>query len=211
MLLVYSGGMDSTVLLYKEADNIKLVVTFDYASKHNAIEYEHAVRNTKRLGIEHIKIDLDFMDAYFKSDLLKSGGAVPDGHYEQERMKSTVVPFRNGIMLSIAAGLAESNDLSTVLIANHAGDHAIYPDCRQSFISPMQEAISQGTYAKIKLLSPFMGMSKRDIAITGRDLGVNWQDTWSCYKGGKIHCGRCGTCQERKEALAGFDSTEYEY
>ncbi len=127
-------------------------------------------------------------------------------------MKSTVVPFRNGIMLSIAAGFAESRGAEAVVIAAHSGDHAIYPDCRESFLEPMARAIREGTYARIELLRPFVAMDKAAIARRGAELGVDFSRTWSCYKGGEIHCGACGTCVERREAfeLAGLpDPTAY--
>jgi 7-cyano-7-deazaguanine synthase len=128
-------------------------------------------------------------------------------------MKSTVVPFRNGIMLAIAAGLAESNGLQHVMMANHSGDHAIYPDCRPEFVSNMSHAISAGTYEHLTILAPYTDITKGDIATRGKRLGVDYGHTWSCYKGGDRHCGKCGTCTERKEALrdAGIeDTTEYE-
>ena len=124
-------------------------------------------------------------------------------------MHATVVPFRNGIMLSVAVGMAESEGLDTVLIANHAGDHAIYPDCRPGFIEAMDRAAQEGTYEGVRILSPYCNLTKRDIALRGRALGVDFARTWSCYKGGEVHCGVCGTCTERKEALSGFDPTEY--
>ena len=128
-------------------------------------------------------------------------------------MKSTVVPFRNGIMLSIAAGLAESRGLSHVMMANHSGDHAIYPDCRPEFVEAMSHAISSGTYDNLTILAPYTSISKTAIAQRGKALGIDYSETWSCYKGGVLHCGKCGTCIERKEALrdAGInDTTQYE-
>jgi 7-cyano-7-deazaguanine synthase len=208
-LLVYSGGLDSTVLLYARAGEIDLAVSFDYGSKHNSREIEFARWNTERLKIRHLCIPLGFIGEHFQSSLLVSGGDVPDGHYADPVMKKTVVSFRNGIMLSVACGLAESNDLEAVLIANHTGDHPIYPDCRGDFIQAMGDAMRFGTYAQIRLESPFIDMTKREIALLGKEHGVDYSRTWSCYKGGDIHCGTCGTCIERKEALAGFDPTEY--
>ena len=209
-LLIYSGGLDSTTLLYEYKDSIRLAVTFDYGSKHNAREIACAVDNCKRLGIKHLVIPLGFIGQYFKSDLLMSGGAIPEGSYADENMKSTVVPFRNGIMLAVAAGLAESNELDTVLLANHSGDHAIYPDCRPEFIDAFAAAVKAGTYEGIKVVSPYCNITKRDIALRGKAIGLDYSLTYSCYKGGEKHCGKCGTCVERKEALAGFDSTVYE-
>ena len=153
---------------------------------------------------------LGFIGQYFKSDLLLSGGDIPEGSYADENMKSTVVPFRNGIMLAIAAGLAESYGLDTVMMANHGGDHAIYPDCRPEFVEGMDKAIQTGTYEGIRLVSPYCDITKRDIALRGKAIGLDYSLTYSCYKGGEKHCGKCGTCIERKEALEGFDTTEYE-
>ena len=209
-ILIYSGGLDSTTLLQEYRDSISLAVTFDYGSKHNAREIAFAVENCKRLGIRHMVIPLDFIGKYFRSDLLLSGGEIPTGEYAEDNMRSTVVPFRNGIMLAVAAGLAESYDLDTVLLANHSGDHSIYPDCRPEFIDAFDKAATAGTYNGVRIVSPYCNLTKRDIALRGRSLGMDYSLTYSCYKGGEKHCGVCGTCRERKEALAGFDPTEYE-
>ena len=208
-ILIYSGGLDSTTMLYEYKDSIALALSFDYGAKHNARELAFAQENCERLGIPHLVIPLAFIGEYFRSDLLLSGGDIPEGHYDEENMKSTVVPFRNGIMLAVAAGMAESRGLDAVLIANHAGDHPIYPDCRPSFIDAFDAAAREGTFNGVRILSPYCNITKRDIALRGRDLGVDFSKTWSCYKGGEVHCGRCGTCTERKEALEGFDPTEY--
>ena len=212
-VIIVSGGMDSITLLYDMQDRIALGVSFDYGSKHNSREIPFAELHCRRLGIPHVSIDLGFMAHYFKSSLLKGGEEIPEGSYDDENMKSTVVPFRNGIMLSIAAGLAESNGLKNVMMANHGGDHAIYPDCRPSFVDAMDEAICQGTYVGVRLLAPYTHITKTDIALRGKALGIDYSETWSCYKGGECHCGRCGTCSERKEALAAAgieDTTVYE-
>ena len=201
-VLIYSGGLDSTTLLYEYKDSIALAVSFDYGSKHNAREIAYARENCKRLGIKHLVIPLAFIGQYFKSDLLLSGGEIPEGSYADDNMKSTVVPFRNGIMLAIAAGLAESYGLDTVMLANHSGDHAIYPDCRPEFVEGMDKAI--------QVVSPYCDITKRDIALRGKAIGLDYSLTYSCYKGGEKHCGKCGTCTERKEALEGFDPTDYE-
>ena len=209
-VLVYSGGLDSTTLLYEYRDSIALAVSFDYGSKHNAREIAYAAENCKRLGVKHLVIPLGFIGQYFKSDLLLSGGEIPEGSYADDNMHSTVVPFRNGIMLAVAAGLAESYGLDTVMLANHSGDHAIYPDCRPAFIDGMAAAVAAGTYNGVQLLSPYCKLTKREIALRGQALGVDFGLTYSCYKGGEKHCGKCGTCTERREALEGFDPTEYE-
>ena len=212
-VIVVSGGMDSITLLYDKKEEIALAVTFDYGSKHNAREIAWAKVHCGRLGIRHIVIKLDFMQKYFTSSLLEGGDEIPEGHYADENMKSTVVPFRNGIMLSVAAGIAESNGLKKILIANHGGDHAIFPDCRPEFIGAMDRAIANGTYEDVRIDAPYTNITKADIAKIGKRLGIDYSETWSCYKGGERHCGKCGTCIERKEAmaLAGIDDrTEYE-
>ncbi len=200
-VIVLSGGMDSTTLLHERKDQIALAVTFDYGSKHNAREIECAKKNCEMVGIEHLVIPLEFMGKYFKSSLLIGGEDIPEGHYADENMKSTVVPFRNGIMLSIAAGLAESRGLKKVMLANHGGDHAIYPDCRPGFVAAMSEAIKEGTYDGITIDAPYTNITKSDIARIGKRIGVDYNLTYSCYKGGDKHCGKCGTCVERMEAL----------
>lgn len=194
--------MDSITMLYEYKERIALGISFDYGSNHNAREIPFAAMHCERLGIKHIVIHLGFMHQYFKSSLLEGAEAIPEGNYDDENMKSTVVPFRNGIMLSIAAGVAESNGLKYVMMANHGGDHTIYPDCRPEFVSAMSEATRLGTYPGIEVLAPYTGITKSDIARHGKALGIDYAETWSCYKGGEHHCGKCGTCRERIEALA---------
>lgn len=212
-VIIVSGGMDSITLLYDKKDEIALGISFDYGSNHNAKEIPFAEMHCRRLGIKHITINLDFMHRYFKSSLLEGAEAIPEGHYADDNMKSTVVPFRNGIMLSIAIGIAESNNLKKVLIANHGGDHTIYPDCRPEFIKAIDAAAYAGTFVNAHAEAPYTNITKGDIARIGKQLGLDYTETWSCYKGGDKHCGKCGTCVERKEALAEAgikDATEYE-
>ena len=212
-IIILSGGMDSVTMLYEYADSIELAVSFDYGSNHNSREIPLAEYHCKQLGIKHLTIPLKFIAEHFNSSLLAGADAIPEGSYADENMKSTVVPFRNGIMLSVAAGLAENARLRHVMMANHSGDHAIYPDCRPQFADAMSRAIEAGTYEGVTLLTPYTNITKADIARRGKQLGIDYSKTWSCYKGGKVHCGRCATCIERREALrlAGIeDTTEYE-
>lgn len=211
-ILVLSGGMDSVTMLHEYHNRIALAVSFDYGSNHNKREIACAADNCRALGVEHIVIPLDFMGKYFESSLLQGADAIPEGDYREANMKSTVVPFRNGIMLAVAAGLAESRGLKHVMLANHGGDHDIYPDCRPEFVNAMSEAMRLGTYPGITMLAPYTYLTKGDIALHGKRLGVDYARTYSCYKGGEKHCGVCGTCVERKEALAAAgipDPTEY--
>ena len=214
VIVLCSGGMDSVVALHVAAREHEVVaaLSFHYGSKHNDREIPFAAYHADLLGTAHLTIPLDFMGSLFESHLLKSGASIPKGHYEEETMKQTVVPFRNGIMLAVAAGLAESRHATGVVIAAHSGDHAIYPDCREGFMRAMGDAIRLGTYADVALLRPFISMTKSEIARRGHELAVDFSQTWSCYVGGETHCGECGTCVERREAfqLAGLDDpTDY--
>ena len=212
-VIIYSGGLDSTTLLYEECERVALAVTFDYGSNHAAHEIACARHHCALLGIKHLVIELAFMAKYFESSLLSGADAIPDGNYNDSNMHSTVVPFRNGIMLSVACGLAESRGLKRVLIANHGGDHAIYPDCRPEFVAAMDAAMQTGTYEGVTLVAPYTNISKADIVRRGTQMGIDYGETYSCYRGGEHHCGRCGTCTERREAFleAGIpDPTQYE-
>lgn len=202
-ILVLSGGMDSTVLLAHLLEQGKTVqaISFDYGSKHNSRELPMAAAYCEENGVVHHIVRLPFVNELFSSSLLQSGEEVPDGSYKESNMKSTVVPFRNGIMLSIAAGFAESLGAGEVYLASHSGDHFIYPDCRPEFNRAFSEAVHVGTDKQVQLLFPFTTMDKREIGDLGRRLGVDFTKTWTCYKGGEIHCGTCGACDERKYAL----------
>lgn len=211
--IILSGGLDSTTLLYEEQRRIALAITYNYGNNHAAQETACARYHCEHLGIEHLIIDLDFIGQHFSSSLTAGADAIPDGEYADENMHSTVVPFRNGIMLSIACGLAESRGLHRVLIANHGGDHAIYPDCRPGFVQAMDKAMREGTYIGVELYAPYTGITKSDIVKRGAEMGIDYSRTYSCYRGGKQHCGHCATCRERHEAFlnAGIpDPTQYE-
>lgn len=215
-VVLLSGGMDSVTCLYHVAKSQEIMgtVSFDYGSKHNLREIPFAYHHSEKLRIPHVVIPLSFIAQYWRSSLVSRDIEIPEGHYEDTSMKKTVVPFRNGIMLSIATGYTESMGGDLLVIAAHAGDHAIYPDCREDFMRSMGEAMRLGTYAQIGLYRPFIKLTKADICKRGYELGVDFAQTWSCYKGGVLHCGKCGTCVERREAfiLAGIeDPTAYEY
>jgi 7-cyano-7-deazaguanine synthase len=204
VVVLCSGGMDSVTALHwaRREHDVAAVVSFDYGAKHNHREIPFAAEHAVLVGARHEIITLEFVNRLFASALLQSGGAIPEGHYEAENMKQTVVPFRNAIMLSIACGFAESVGAEGLVIAAHGGDHAIYPDCREDFMRAMGDAMRLGTYAAVKLLRPFIALNKGQIAAEGARLGVDFARTWSCYKGGAVHCGKCGTCVERREAFA---------
>lgn len=215
VVVLCSGGMDSVTALHwaRWRHDVRAVLSFEYGAKHNHREIPFAAEQAKLLGLAHQVIALDFIGRHFRSDLLTSGGVIPEGHYADENMQRTVVPFRNGVMLAVAAGFAESAGAEALVIAAHSGDHAIYPDCRDDFMRTMADAIRLGTYAGIQLLRPFIGLDKGQIASEGARLGVDFARTWSCYKGATRHCGKCGTCVERREAFmkaALPDPTEYE-
>lgn len=204
---IWSGGLDSTALLFhllKQGYRVE-AINFSYGSKHNAQEraaaqriYEHCDLKD-RVGLTLIDIDL----SCFRSALLAGGADIPEGHYAAENMKQTVVPFRNAIMLSYAVGLAESLEIDAVTLGAHAGDHTIYPDCRPEFLHHFNEAARLGTWAGVRIIAPYAHMTKGDVARIGEiECGAPLSMTWTCYKGGKKHCGKCGACVERKEAFA---------
>jgi len=216
VVVLCSGGMDSvTALHWARAHHVVVAaLSFDYGAKHNRCEIPFAAAHAAQLHVPHLEIPLPFVNAFFSSHLLRSGGEIPEGHYADASMRQTVVPFRNAILLSIACGIAESRGAEGLVIAAHGGDHAIYPDCREDFMRAMADAMRLGTYAGVQLLRPFIALTKGEIAAEGARLGVDFRRTWSCYKGGARHCGRCGTCVERREAFltAGLsDPTDYEH
>lgn len=203
-VLIYSGGLDSTVALYllkSQGYDVK-ALSVDYGQRHKK-EIEFAKYHCRKLGIEHQVADLTGITHLLAGSSQTSPDvAVPDGHYAEESMKLTVVPNRNMIMLSVAIGWAVSQKAASVAYAAHAGDHAIYPDCRPEFAEAMNEAAQLADWHQVSLLRPFVQWSKADIAAEGQRLGVEFELTWSCYKGGLSHCGTCGTCVERREAFA---------
>ncbi len=214
-VILLSGGMDSGVLLAWSRDRYERIhgLYFNYGSKHAAREYRKTEELARYYGAELKKIELPFINELFSSSLLASGEEIPEGPYAEDNISSTVVPFRNGIMLSIAAGYAENLEISIVLIASHSGDHPIYPDCRPGFTEAMSKAAQEGTFTGVSILAPFASYDKKRIAELGRSLDFDFRMTFSCYKGQELHCGKCATCLERKVAL-GFeqdlDPTEYE-
>ena len=215
-IVICSGGLDSVSLAYKVASENTLhsLLSFDYGQRHKK-ELDYAARAAKALGIPHQIIDISAIGASLTGSALTDDIDVPDGHYAEESMKVTVVPNRNAIMLSVAFGVAAAQDADAVATAVHGGDHFIYPDCRPGFIDAFQTMQNEALdgYASVKLYTPFVHGSKADIVTAGAAHNTPFADTWSCYKGGANHCGRCGTCVERREAfnLAGVaDPTHYD-
>ncbi len=200
-----SGGMDSTTLLYHLLDlgDKVLALSFDYGQRHRK-ELEYAARTCARLDVRHTVVDLSSAGSLLVGSALTSPEiAVPHGHYEDESMRLTVVPNRNMIMMAIAGGYGLAEGCSRLAVAVHAGDHAVYPDCRPQFIADFEAALRSGNYEQVSVYAPFLGWTKGDIACLGLDLGIDFErDTWSCYEGGEEPCGKCGTCVERAEALA---------
>jgi 7-cyano-7-deazaguanine synthase len=216
---VVSGGLDSAVLAHHlDADGWALrLVSFDYGQRHR-VELEHATAMASGLGAPHDVVDLRSVGALLSGSALTDDAVdVPEGHYTEESMKATVVANRNAIFAMVATGVAVAEGAGAVGLGVHAGDHAIYPDCRPPFVAAAEhlaKVANEGFVAEsFQLLAPFLAWSKADIVRRGAELGVPFEGTWSCYKGGTRHCGACGTCVERREAfeLAGVeDPTEYE-
>lgn len=202
--VLLSGGLDSTTALHWAHQHHRVVcaLSFDYGSNHAAQELACARWQAEHLGIPYHQIDLRSVSTHLESALLSGADAIPTADYAEENMKQTVVPFRNGIFLAIAAGIAESKGAEAIVIAAHSGDHAIYPDCREDFMAAMSAAISHGTYARLQILRPFISLTKAEITAAGAALGVDFSHTYSCYCGRKLHCGQCSTCRERRESFA---------
>ncbi len=213
-IVILSGGLDSTVLLYKEiADGHEVrALSVNYGQKHKN-ELNYATATCKKLGIEHQIADLTSITKLLGgSSQTDSTINVPDGHYAEESMKVTVVPNRNSIMLNIAAGWAISTKSNSVSYGAHAGDHFQYPDCRKVFIEALRETFKLIDWEPIGLEAPFSELTKTDIVKMGSVLKVPFEETWSCYKDGTVHCGTCGTCYERRlsfEEAGVTDPTEY--
>jgi 7-cyano-7-deazaguanine synthase len=223
---IFSGGLDSTTLVYDMVSRgyEPHLLSFNYGQRHKK-ELTYAEKTSFTLGLRHDIVDLTGITHLISNSALtavhkhEGGGLdieVPEGHYAEDNMKLTVVPNRNMIMLSIAAGVAVNNNYKFVATGVHAGDHFVYPDCRPTFIDAANAAVVYGNegFGQIGfsledgdevpnrfIWAPFMHQSKADIAGKAFQLEVPLADTWSCYKGGETHCGRCGTCVERLEAI----------
>ena len=216
-LVVFSGGMDSFTLLHKivgvgAADGREVrAISFDYGQKHHK-ELDYANRETHRLGIEHILGDMSGISSLLTGSALTSEDVeMPEGHYTDKSMAATVVPGRNTIMLSLAMAYAEGQVKAgaaphvSVYYGAHQGDHAIYPDCRSSYVEHMVHVFREATEGKVGLIAPFVLLDKGDILAVGKGLGLTGADyarAWTCYKGEEIPCGKCGACVERAEAFA---------
>lgn len=203
-LVICSGGLDSVSLAHKVAAEQTLtgLVSFDYGQRHSK-ELGFAAACAQRLGVPHQIVDIRDVGRQLSGSALTDDVAVPDGHYAEESMRITVVPNRNAIMLAIAFGVAAARQAEAVGTAVHGGDHFIYPDCRPDFIDAFQAMQNQALdgYANVRLYAPFVHVSKADIVTEGARHATPFAQTWSCYKGGEMHCGRCGTCVERREAF----------
>ena len=213
-VVLFSGGLDSTVLVYhllnKGAD-LKLL-SIDYGQRHEK-ELKSSSEIAESLELKHEILRLPMLNNLLGGSALTDPSILlPEGHYAEDSMKATVVPNRNMILLSLAAGHAISLQFDTVAYAAHAGDHTIYPDCRPEFATAIDQALKLCDWNTISLYRPFIQLSKQDLVRKGNELGVPFEKTWSCYAGNDKHCGKCGTCVERKEAfeLVGLlDPTEY--
>lgn len=203
VVVIYSGGMDSFTLLHlARARGYRVyALSFDYGQRH-VRELDCARKVCTDLGIEHKVIDIRAMSEVMSGSSLTSDIDVPEGHYEEDTMKSTVVPNRNMILLSLATGYAVTRGAGAVWYGAHGGDHAIYPDCRPEFVEKMDAVCRIANYEPVAIEAPFMNMDKGQILAEGLKLGLDYADTWTCYNGRERACGRCGSCVERLEAFA---------
>lgn len=213
---VVSGGMDSITAAYLAAHNgfDQIIVSFDYGQRHHR-ELAYAAGCAADLGVEHVLIHIDDIANHLRGSALTDPSVpVPEGHYADASMRSTIVPNRNAMFISMAYAIAVARRAGRVTIGVHAGDHPIYPDCRPRFVYMLEKALKDGNggIGAPDLFAPFVHLTKADIVKIGSELGVPYDKTWSCYVGGDVHCGKCGTCVERREAfeIAGVDDpTEY--
>jgi len=202
VVVIYSGGMDSFTALNKAIQSGYQVaaLTFNYGQKHLK-EIDYAQKVCQELGIEHKVVDISAINQLIQGSSLTSDAPIPEGHYEAESMQSTVVPNRNMILLSLAIGYASSIGASKVFYGAHSGDHAIYPDCRPEFVKKMNDVSLIANYQPVEICTPFLNDSKITILKQGLAMGLDYNNTWTCYNGRKKACGKCGACQERLEAF----------
>jgi len=201
-VIILSGGMDSTTLLYdiKNKGRDVYALSFNYGQRHKK-ELKCAIATCKKLNVPHKIINLKVLGEVAPSALTRKEQKVPEGHYEAENMKQTVVPNRNMVMLSLATAYAIGIGATELYYGAHAGDHAIYPDCRKEFVESMADTIALCDWKKVKLIVPYLNIDKGDILKRGKKLGVDYSLTWTCYSGRKKACGKCGSCQERLEGF----------
>ena len=233
-LVINSGGMDSTTAVWEaRGQGLEVsTISFNYGQRHS-LELEYAAATATSLGLQHDVIDLSGLTSILSESgsSLVSDEEVPEGHYAEDNMSKTIVPNRNMMMISIAGAVAVSRNITFVVMGVHAGDHAVYPDCRPEFIQHAKAAMLVGNskpseypneliISEPVLLAPYVQLTKAEIAKIAIELKMPFETTYSCYKGGEFHCGRCGTCVERLEAIdeaekvhfgevVGYDQTEY--
>ena len=209
VVVIYSGGMDSFTVLNRALKDGKQVyaLSFDYGQRH-VKELECASEVCKELNVPHKIIDISAINELLAGSSLTDDIEIPEGHYEEESMKSTVVPNRNMILLSLAVGYAVSVGAAQVYYGAHSGDHAIYPDCRPEFVMKMNDVCQIANYEPVEIFSPYLKVSKTAILTDGIAMGLDYSKTWTCYNGREKACGKCGACQERLEAFAENKATD---
>lgn len=209
VVVIYSGGMDSFTVLNRALKDGKEVyaLSFDYGQKH-VKELICAAKVCQDLSVTHKVIDISAINQLLAGSSLTDDIEIPEGHYEEESMKSTVVPNRNMILLSLAVGYAVSVGASQVYYGAHSGDHAIYPDCRPEFVKKMNDVCMIANYEAVEIFSPYLEVSKTAILTDGLAMGLDYSDTWTCYNGREKACGKCGACQERLEAFGENNATD---
>ncbi|MCH2056284.1 MAG: 7-cyano-7-deazaguanine synthase QueC [Thalassotalea sp.] len=209
VVVIFSGGMDSFTVLNRAIKDGKQVfpLTFDYGQRH-VKEIECASAVCKELGVEHKVIDISAINQLLAGSSLTDDIEIPEGHYEEESMKSTVVPNRNMILISLAVGYGVSVGASQVYYGAHSGDHAIYPDCRPEFVEKMNDVCQIANYEPLEIFSPYLNVDKTAILTDGLKMGLDYSKTWTCYNGREKACGKCGACQERLEAFRDNNATD---
>ncbi len=209
VVVIYSGGMDSFTVLHKALKEGKTpyALSFDYGQRHKK-ELDYAARVCEKLGIAHKIVDISAINSIVGGSALTSDIDVPEGHYEEPSMQTTVVPNRNMILLSLAVGYAVSMEAEKVYYGAHSGDHAIYPDCRPEFVEKMNDVCGIANYTPVEIMTPYLHNSKDDILADGLVMGLDYGQTWTCYNGRTQACGKCGACQERLAAFSANNATD---
>ncbi len=209
VVVIYSGGMDSFTVLNRALKDGKEVhaLSFDYGQRH-VKELECASRVCSDLNLSHKVIDISAINQLLSGSSLTDDIEIPEGHYEAENMKSTIVPNRNMVLLSLAVAYAVSVKANQVYYGAHSGDHAIYPDCRPEFVEKMNDVCQIANYESVEIFSPYLTVNKTAILTDGLNMGLDYSNTWTCYNGRDKACGKCGACQERLEAFADNQLTD---
>ncbi|SDB51200.1 preQ(0) biosynthesis protein QueC [Pseudidiomarina indica] len=203
VVVIYSGGMDSFTVLHHalQQGHEIFAISFNYGQRH-VRELDAAAQVCQQLNIPHKVVDITAINSLLAGSSLTSDIAIPEGEYAEDNMRSTVVPNRNMILLSLAIGYAVSIEAEAVYYGAHSGDHDIYPDCRPEFVEKMNAVSLIANYEPIRIEVPYLHSDKAEILAAGLAMDLDYSQTWTCYNGREKACGKCSACSERLAAFA---------